>query len=430
MSYTRTALAVLTVAMSLIPPTPSVQPAAIASQVHAMAVPGGPAKSPAQTTDRSGIVSIATAQTDITAVAEAERLFTANDFATPNATVTFSRSADDCGGMRGRTYLGDGTPNIVVCATNANPTVERQWRTRTLLHELAHAWIAENVPTKTQDDFIRLRRLDVWADRDHQWARRATEHAAEILIWGLTGGGYHVDFRLDNTSCVDLAAGYELLTGLHLICATENLAGIGASGDPHLPRPAPTAVIGTATIYAETDDLVEMARWALEQFDNAGIPLPAVTLHLYQNNSSCSNDPDKIVNGYYTQVDGENIIHDCGSRSVLLHELGHVWDKNYLDDATRQRFLDFEGLETWNSDVWDQAGGEHLASVISWALDGTHPSRIGYYTDDHLAGAYELVFGATPPIMEKPVFEPVALERHPDDAAVSAPPAAASQDPS
>ncbi|MGA9595174.1 MAG: hypothetical protein WBV06_03395, partial [Acidimicrobiia bacterium] len=126
----------------------------------------------------------------------------------------------------------------------------------------------------------------------------------------------------------------------------------------------------------------------------------------------------------------ENIIHDCGSRSVLVHELGHVWDKNYLDDATRQRFLDFEGLETWNSDVWDQAGGEHLASVISWALDGTHPSRIGYYTDDHLAGAYELVFGATPPIMEKPVFEPVALERHPDDAAVSAPPAAASQDPS
>jgi len=214
----------------------------------------------------------------------------------------------------------------------------------------------------------------------------------------------------------------------------RNLPVFSHDPAPQTPTPPtkkpPTAVIGTATIYANTDELVDMARWALEQFDNAGIPLPPVTLHLSDDRTDCTDDPGRIVNGFYTVVDDENVIYACGSQWVLLHELGHVWDKNYLDDSTRAEFLDFEGLETWNSDTWDQAGGEHLASIIAWALEGTHPKRIGYYSRDHLAAAYELVFHATPPIMQDTERRPTVAAQPPSGIGGNPPAPAVAQDPS
>ncbi len=45
------------------------------------------------------------------------------------------------------------------------------------------------------------------------------------------------------------------------------------------------------------------------------------------------------------------------------------------------------------------AGGEHLASIVAWAIEGTHPTRIGYYDRDHLAEAFEIVTGEQAPTM-------------------------------
>jgi hypothetical protein len=61
--------------------------------------------------------------------------------------------------------------------------------------------------------------------------------------------------------------------------------------------------------------------------------------------------------------------------------------------------MDHQGLDSWMSDTWNHAGGEHLASIVAWAIEGTHPTRIGYYDRQHLAEAYAMVTGDEPPMM-------------------------------
>ncbi len=161
------------------------------------------------------------------------------------------------------------------------------------------------------------------------------------------------------------------------------------------PEVTPDPVFVTA-IYAENQEQQETAEWALEQMAEAGFQLPPVTIHMHEDRHDCSNEPGGTSNGYFTQSKGENIIHSCGSAWVLVHELAHVWDKTMLDDGTRQLVLDHQGLETWSNATWNQAGGEHMASIIAWAIEGTHPSAIGYYDRDHLAEAYEIVLQALP----------------------------------
>lgn len=168
--------------------------------------------------------------------------------------------------------------------------------------------------------------------------------------------------------------------------------------DLQAPEPAPLPPpVGVATIYAETQEQADMAIWATDRMAAAGLPLPATTIYLHTDRADCSSDPNRLLNGYYAQVDGENIVHSCGNRWTLLHELAHVWDKNYLDDEKRQLVLDHQGLKSWSHETWNQAGGEHLASIVAWALEGTHPTRIGYYDQQHLAAAYELATGSQPP---------------------------------
>ena len=140
-------------------------------------------------------------------------LFTAAGFEFPIVAVEFHRNEEACGGARGRTHFTDeDLATIVVCATHNNPEVEDSWRQRTLLHELAHAWIDQNVSTERTRAFMELRGLDEWSSRNVAWEKRATEHAAEILMWGLQDGDYKIDFRIEGTESDELTAGYQLLT--------------------------------------------------------------------------------------------------------------------------------------------------------------------------------------------------------------------------
>lgn len=158
-------------------------------------------------------------ENDAAAYEWAQGMFTAAGFEEPAAIIEFFDSEDACGGARGRAWLDDTTTaTIAVCATHRSPHVEETWRRRTLLHELAHAWIEQNVSPANMEAFTQERGLDVWSSRDVEWDDRATEHAAEILMWGIQGGDYKVDFRLNDTSCPELSAGYELLTDVHVGC--------------------------------------------------------------------------------------------------------------------------------------------------------------------------------------------------------------------
>ena len=93
-------------------------------------------------------------QQDAVAYEQVQDLFTAAGFEQPAAVVEFFNGDEGCGGARGRAWLDDaGTATIAICATHDNPEVQEQWRQRTLLHELAHAWIGQNVSTENLEAY-------------------------------------------------------------------------------------------------------------------------------------------------------------------------------------------------------------------------------------------------------------------------------------
>ena len=87
------------------------------------------------------------------------------------------------------------------------------------------------------------------------------------------------------------------------------------------------------------------------------------------------------------------MIHSCDNQWTLLHELGHAWESVAIDNAMRTQILELQGLESWRHETWEKAGAEHLASIIAWALEGTHPTGIGNYSRDHLAEVYAIATG-------------------------------------
>jgi len=55
---------------------------------------------------------------------------------------------------------------------------------RTMVHELAHAWLETTFTAKQRDAFLNLRGLDAWTG-GARWAQRGAEQAAEIVTWGV-----------------------------------------------------------------------------------------------------------------------------------------------------------------------------------------------------------------------------------------------------
>ena len=96
---------------------------------------------------------------------------------------------------------------------------------KTLLHELAHAWANQNLTNEQRETFIELRGLDSWNDQQTEWEDRATEHAAETIMWALldhdatvrwvdqTGTETRTLLTIGNSSPTALAEAYGTLTG-------------------------------------------------------------------------------------------------------------------------------------------------------------------------------------------------------------------------
>lgn len=152
----------------------------------------------------------------------------------------------------------------------------------------------------------------------------------------------------------------------------------GAGAAVELPTQTPTTTTvpvrqdqpepiepGKTEIYAETDEQLELADWALGRFEEAGLELPPITIHVHADRSGCNGRL-----GYLGHADGgQYVIHQCGTEFTLLHELAHAWDVHALTEEIRQEFLTKAHATQWNNpDNWYLAGGEHAANVIAWAL--------------------------------------------------------------
>lgn len=161
----------------------------------------------------------------------------------------------------------------------------------------------------------------------------------------------------------------------------------------------PTLELAGARIYAESDDQVEVAVWALGRFADAHLDLPNVELHMHDDWSKCGGSQGRHWMGYFTVTDGKSVIHSCGAGWITLHELGHAWDRHNLVDADREALLERFDLEAWVADEWKESGRELVASIIAWALDEStfRPPWFAVNSDEALGMGFLLATGMQPP---------------------------------
>jgi hypothetical protein len=103
-----------------------------------------------------------------------------------------------------------GEPSTVhLCATGSLDSLAVR---RTALHELAHAWAHENLDGDARDRFAAFRHLDGWNAAHLAWEERASEHAAEIVVWALLEEDVP-PVRLPDRDPAALDEAYHVLTG-------------------------------------------------------------------------------------------------------------------------------------------------------------------------------------------------------------------------
>lgn len=81
-----------------------------------------------------------------------------------------------------------------------------------VLHELAHAWIIDNVDTDIRKEFMGAAGLVEWDGDDVPWSKRGVEYAAEVLAWGLLEEAASMA-RIGRPPCEGLHTSFRLLTG-------------------------------------------------------------------------------------------------------------------------------------------------------------------------------------------------------------------------
>lgn len=147
----------------------------------------------------------------------AQSRFEAGGLSMPeNVDLIFYDTQDECGGNLA-VFKGDDSGGVIAfCLRDDAPEMASR---RILLHELSHAWTARNLSEDAIDDFLGLRGLQHWSE-PAPWELRGTEHAAEIIAWGLFDAQIGVAGIYPNDTA-GLTEAFHLLTGKDPICGRE-----------------------------------------------------------------------------------------------------------------------------------------------------------------------------------------------------------------
>jgi hypothetical protein len=116
------------------------------------------------------------------------------------------------------------------------------------LHELGHAWVHQHLDDDDRAAFVGHRALEHW-DEPARWYQKGTEHAAEIMAWGLLDEDIGVRTIAPNDHA-SLVASFQFLTGVDPICSARTGIQPESTDDRALPRDLPEPGRG-----------VDAARW-------------------------------------------------------------------------------------------------------------------------------------------------------------------------
>lgn len=153
--------------------------------------------------------------------------FSAANMDFPNLELRFSSDPQACAGNAGL-HRSRGAEHLVSICNS-----DQARRHLTVLHELAHVWAADNVDDSTRSAFLEARGLRQWNGTDVAWENKGTEHAAEIIAWGVNNRPCRLVPRaqIGERDLNDLSAQFELLTGSSPLCdATPSAAASRPSG--------------------------------------------------------------------------------------------------------------------------------------------------------------------------------------------------------
>ena len=117
----------------------------------------------------------------------------------PTVSVEFHETTEPCNGYDGFVRYEAPAPVITICSD----------RPYVLPHELAHAWIDENLTAEAKADYVEHWGLASWNDKSDEWNDRGTEHAAFAIQQNLTAAPP----RMTRT-WTERAEAYQMLTGL------------------------------------------------------------------------------------------------------------------------------------------------------------------------------------------------------------------------
>ena len=151
---------------------------------------------------------------DEAAYANVLAAFTGAGFDAPTFLTRFHATADACKGYYGlHVKTADGTSTVNVCRTHERASFQQMARERTLMHEAAHVWVDQNVSDTQLAAFMELRGLSVWEGNAAEWSQLGAEHAAEILLWGMTDESRNINFSIPQDDTEELRTAYRILIG-------------------------------------------------------------------------------------------------------------------------------------------------------------------------------------------------------------------------
>ncbi len=122
-----------------------------------------------------------------------------------------------CEDRSGRLLQQQGTRDILLCFFESevcpqDTCSDLPLNTRAnVLHELAHAWILDNVDSARQEDLLEVAGKETWDDDTYPWPDRGVEYAAEVMAWGLLSESAPM-VRIGRPGCTDLLAAFQVLT--------------------------------------------------------------------------------------------------------------------------------------------------------------------------------------------------------------------------
>jgi hypothetical protein len=169
---------------------------------------------------------------------------------------------------------------------------------------------------------------------------------------------------------------------------------------------------GEVLVYNGSDGLEQLVEWGLGRYVAAGLPAPAPRSIAFPPSVNCVLHAGLAVDtgegvdlqlcfGDEETCSGAACTQSTTAQSTLLHELGHVWTIQNVDDATRVAFLELRGLDVWSAPGIgrDDLGTEHAAEILAWALleDETWPARLPHNECSELAEGFRVLTGQEPP---------------------------------